>query len=219
VVVQVALAVATVVGYGLLMGEVSDAAARYLCTGAATVTLVMVGLVITPQQVGQSRTEGSLDWLRTLPVPRWSFLAADVVMWTVLALPGMVLGSVVGALRFGVDFSLAPWVVLLVLAISVTAAAIGYALAMVLQPMVATLVSQLLVFVILLFSPISFPASRLPDWLAAVHEYLPFEPMGELMRAGLMSAEFGTTWRAAAVLAAWCAACLTAALWALRRRA
>ena len=108
VVVQVALAVATVVGYGLLVGTPSPDVALYLATGAPTITLITVGLVMTPQMLAQAKTEGSLDWMRTLPVPRWTFLASDLLMWTLIALPGMVLGVVAGVLRFNVHLSIAP---------------------------------------------------------------------------------------------------------------
>lgn len=70
VVVQSMLSVATVIGYGLLVGPVDRLTGLYLTTGAPTICLVMLGLVMTPQWVGQERTEGSLDWMRTLPVPR-----------------------------------------------------------------------------------------------------------------------------------------------------
>ncbi len=40
------------------------------------------GLVITPQVIADARKEGSLDWMRTLPVPRWSFFAADIAIHT-----------------------------------------------------------------------------------------------------------------------------------------
>ena len=79
VVVQVFMAVATVVGYGLLVGDPDPVTALFLATGAPTITLVTVGLVMVPQMVGQSRMEGSLDWMRTLPVPRIAFLLSDLL--------------------------------------------------------------------------------------------------------------------------------------------
>ena len=35
------------------------------------------------------------------------------------------------------------------------------------------------------FSPVTFPASQLPDWFRAVHDVLPFRPARDLLRAGL----------------------------------
>jgi ABC-2 type transport system permease protein len=219
VVVQVALAVATVVGYGLLVGTPSPDVALYLATGAPTITLITVGLVMTPQMLAQAKTEGSLDWMRTLPVPRWTFLASDLLMWTLIALPGMVLGVVAGVLRFNVHLSIAPWVVLAALLVSLTSASVGYAMASVLPPMLAQLLTQVLIFVVLLFSPVSYPASRMPEWLQTAHQFLPIEPMAQLVRAGLANASFTVPGRSMVVLGVWGCVSVAAALTALRRRA
>jgi ABC-2 type transport system permease protein len=219
VVVQVALAVATVVGYGLLVGTPSPDVALYLATGAPTITLITVGLVMTPQMLAQAKTEGSLDWMRTLPVPRWTFLASDLLMWTLIALPGMVLGVVAGVLRFNVRLSIAPWVILAALLVSLTSASVGYAMASVLPPMLAQLLTQVLIFVVLLFSPVSYPASRMPEWLQTAHQFLPIEPMAQLVRAGLANADFTVPGRSIVVLGVWVCVAVAAALTALRRRA
>jgi len=218
VVVQIVMAVATVVGYGLLVGDPSPDVALYLATGAPTVTLITVGLVMTPQMLSQSKTEGSLDWLRTLPVPRWAFLASDLLMWTLIALPGMVLGVIAGVVRFDVHLAIAPWVVLAVVLVSLTSASVGYAMASVLPPMVAMLMTQVLIFVVMLFSPVSYPASRLPEWLQSVHHVLPIEPMAQMVRAGLASDTFSMPGRSIVVLCAWCAVSVALALGALRKR-
>ncbi len=218
VVVQILLAATTVLGYGLLVGTPPPEQALYLATGASTVTLVMVGLVMTPQMVAQARTEGSLDWMRTLPVPRPLFLGADLALWTIIALPGMVLGVVAGAAKFHVALSLSPWLPVAVLVVSLTSACVGYAIACLMPPQVAQLISQVLVFVVLLFSPVSYPVSRLPGWLAEAHHWLPIEPMADAMRAGLVSDRFAMPVRSTIVLAFWCLASLAAATWSLRRR-
>ncbi|MEP7762457.1 ABC transporter permease [Sanguibacter sp. 25GB23B1] len=218
VVVQVLMAVATVIGYGLLVGDPSPEVALYLATGAPTVTLITVGLVMTPQVVAQSKTEGSFDWMRTLPVPRPAFLCADLLVWSLLALPGMVLGVLAGALRFDLSLSPAPWVVGAALVVSVTAASVGYAMATLLPPAVAMLLTQMLIFAVMLFSPVSYPADRLPGWLAAIHEYLPIEPMAQLVRAGLAPEQFDVPGRALVVLGLWCVASVLGAVAALRRQ-
>lgn len=219
VVVQVFMAVATVVGYGLLVGDPDPVTALYLATGAPTVTLITVGLVMTPQMQSQSRIEGSLDWMRTLPVPRTLFLISDLLIWTLLALPGMVLGVVAGVLRFDIDLSLAPWLVPGALLVSLTAAAVGYAMASLLAPALAMLLTQALVFVVLLFSPVSYPAERMPGWLQGAHDWLPIEPMAQLIRSGLASDAFSMPARSLVVLLVWCVASVVGATWALRRRA
>lgn len=219
VVVQVFMAIATVIGYGLLVGEPSPEIALYLATGAPTVTLITVGLVMVPQLLSQSKTEGSLDWMRTLPVPRVAFLASDLLVWTLLAIPGMLLGVLAGVLRYDITLSVAPWVVPGALMVSLTAAAVGYAMASLVPPAVATLLTQALVFVVLLFAPVSYPAERMPQWLQSAHEWLPIEPMAQLIRAGLADDAFTMPTRSLVVLATWCVASVVGASLALRRRA
>ena len=219
VVVQVFMAVATVVGYGLLVGDPDPQAALFLATGAPTITLITVGLVMTPQMVAQSRLEGSLDWMRTLPVPRWAFLATDLTVWTLIALPGMVLGIIAGVIRFDVDLSPAPWLVPAALLVSLTSAAVGYAMASVLAPQVAMLMTQALVFIVLLFSPVSYPRGRMPQWLQTAHEWAPIEPMAQVVRSGLAHDAFAVPGRSVVVLLAWCTVAVAGATFALRRRA
>jgi len=218
VIVQGLLAVTTVFGYGLLIGTPTPQAAAYLATGAPTITLIMVGLVMTPQAVAQAKTEGSLAWMRTLPVPRTVFLAADLTMYTVIALPGTLLGAIAGAWWFGIRLSVSPWVVLAMPLVSLVAATVGYSAALLLKPQLAQLLSQVLVFVTLLFSPISFPIDRMPEWLGAVHQWLPIQPLAELMRAVLMSDQFTLPVASGAVLAVWTVAALVGAAAVLRRR-
>lgn len=218
VVVQALLSVATVMGYGLLVGRPDDTAALYLATGAPTVSLIVIGLVMTPQLVGRARVEGSLGWMRTLPVPREVFLFADLAVWTVIAVPGVVFGVVVGAVRFDVDLAPTWWLVPAALVVSLTAAAIGYAIACLMPPTVAQLVSQVLSFVVLLFTPVFFPRDRMPTWAQHMHTWLPLEPMAQVVRAGLARHDFTVPGRSWLVLALWCAGAVLAARWALRRR-
>ncbi|MNC77887.1 hypothetical protein D3C75_1299620 [compost metagenome] len=74
-------------------------------------------------------------------------------------------------------------------------------------------------FVVLLFSPVSYPAERMPGWLQAAHEWLPIEPMAQLVRSGLASDAFSMPARSLVVLLVWCVASVVGATWALRRRA
>lgn len=218
VIVQVLLAVATIIGFGFLAGDLTPEAALFLATGAPTITLVTVGLVLTPQEVANAKREGSMDWMHTLPVPRGIFLLADLTMWTLVALPGLVLAVLVGAWRYDLQLSPAPWLVLALLAVSLTASSVGYALAVLLPPQLAMLVSQLLVFTILLFTPVSFPADRMPTWMQHVHQYLPFEPMAQVVRGGLAADAFDVPTRSVVVLALWCVLSIGAVIWALTRR-
>ncbi|MEU4539959.1 hypothetical protein AB0G15_34465 [Streptosporangium sp. NPDC023825] len=69
-----------------------------------------------------------------------------------------------------------------------------------------------------MFSPITFPASQLPDWFRAVHDVLPFRPARDLLRAGLVSGGQGVNWPDLVVLPAWCLVGLAVSVRALVRR-
>ena len=53
------------------------------------------------------------------------------------------------------------------------------------NPRVTNLLVNIVIFLVLLFSPIAFPIANFPDWFAAVHRVLPFFHMANIIRAGL----------------------------------
>jgi ABC-2 type transport system permease protein len=219
IVVQGLLAVGIVLGYPLLFPALDRTTTLFLATAAPTITLVTTGLVLVPQVVAQAKTEGSLDFLRSLPVPRVVFLIADLTVWLVVVLPGVVFAIVAADLRFGLHLQVSPLVVPAFLLVALTATSVGYAIASVLPPMLANLVTQVLVVFVLMFSPLTFPADRLPGWLAAIHGVLPIQAMGEVVRGTLASNAFPLTVGAFLALGAWCAASFTVTSLVLTRRA
>jgi ABC-2 type transport system permease protein len=190
----------------------------FLATGAPAISLIMMGLVAVPQVVAQGKTEGSMEYVRTLPIPRLAFLMADLSVWTAIVLPGVILAVIVGSVRFGLAMSVSPLVVPALLLVALTASCVGYALAAVAPPMVSGLVSQVLIVFVLMFSPLSFPAERLPDWLRVIHSVLPIQAMGEVIRGSLADSTFPLQSGAFLLLGAWCAASVVAAFLALNRR-
>lgn len=217
-VVQGLFAFGIVAGYPLLFPEISEETILYLATGAPAITLLTMGLVAVPQVVAQAKTEGSLEYIRSLPVPRLAFLFADLTVWTGIVLPGVLFAVIIGAIRFGYDLSVIPLVVPAFILVALTAACVGYALASVLPPMVANLLTQVLVVFILMFSPLNFPSERLPDWLQVVHAMLPIQAMGEVIRGTLASDVFPLTLGAFALLGVWCAGGFAVAYKAINRR-
>ncbi len=220
VVVQALLAAGIIIGFGFLIPGLDTAAARFLSTGAPTVLLMVIGLVMVPQGVAQARTSGTFTYLRALPVPRPLLLLSELTVWLAVALPSVLVAVVVARLRYGFAYSF-DWPLLAAASVltAVMAAAVGYALAVLLPPILAQLSTQVLVFFVMLFSPITFPASQLPGWFRAVHDVLPFQSAADLLRAGLLSQTYDASWRDFAVLLAWCAAGLAISVGALVRRA
>jgi ABC-2 type transport system permease protein len=218
IVVQALFALGIVAGYPMLFPQIDRLTILFLATGAPTITLITMGVVAVPQLVAQAKTEGTLDYMRALPVPRLVYLFADLTVWLAVVLPGVVFAIVVGAVRFDLDLAVTPLVVPAMLLVALTATSMGYAIASLLPQMVANLVTQILVVFVLMFSPLNFPADRLPAWLAAVHQVLPFQAMGEVVRGTLASSTFPMGGAAFALLGAWCLASFVVTYRILSRR-
>jgi ABC-2 type transport system permease protein len=217
-VVQGLLAFGIVAGYPLLFPSIDKNTILFLATGAPAITLLTMGLVLVPQMVAGAKTEGSLEYIRTLPVPRLLFLLADLTVWTAIVLPGVVFAIGVAAIRFGLELSISPLAVLAFLLVIFTASCVGYAIASVTPPMLTTIVTQALVVFVLMFSPLNFPPERLPDWLGAIHAVLPIQAMGEVIRGTLASTSFALSSSSFVLLGAWCLGGFVTAFIALNRR-
>jgi ABC-2 type transport system permease protein len=103
-VVQLMIAAGFIIGIGFFYPEMTSETAQYLTTGAPTIILLMVGLVMLPQIVAMQRSAGSFDYIWSLPVPRLVYVAADATIWVLVSLPGVIVSLVLGASYF--DFSL-----------------------------------------------------------------------------------------------------------------
>lgn len=219
IVVQAMLAAGIVIGFGFLIPDITTDSALFLSSGVPTILLLTVGLVIVPQGVARGRASGALDYQRSLPVARPLLLLVDLVVWALIALPGVAIGLLVAWLHYDLTFSF-DWPVLILSSVLVTtmATAVGYAIAVTLPAMLAQLASQVLAFFVLLFSPITFPADQLPDWFQSLHALLPVQPAADLMRAGIASGTFSADGRDLLVLTIWTLVGLLVTTRALVRR-
>lgn len=204
VVVQVLFGAGFVLGIGLFFDEMPNRAALFLSTGAVTITLIMVGLVMGPQLVVQQKLAGTYDYLWSLPVPRSAATAAWITLNMIFALPGMLAALLVASWRYELDFDVSPLIVPAVLITLLTATLLGYALAhAVPKPEITQLLTQVLIFGIVGFSPINYPPENLPSWLATLHDYLPFLPMATVVRDGLTEGLVSGVGRSYVVLGGW----------------
>lgn len=185
--IQVALSAAFAIGLGFLAPTIDPMTAAFLSTGAPTIAVLVVGMVVLPQQLSQERQTGAAEYYSTLPVAAPVRLAAQLTPTLLTTLPGAAITLLVAADYY--DFSLHPSAALvpIFLAIALCGAAIGNAIAAVSpHPIVTTALTNVALFFVMLFSPINFPVERLPDWLADLHEVLPIESMANLARVGLL---------------------------------
>lgn len=218
IVVQSLFSLGIVAGIPLLFPEMDRLTVLYLATGAPAITLITMGLVAVPQVVAQAKTEGTLEYMRSLPVPRLVYLLADLTVWLAVVLPGVVFAIGVGALRFGLELSVSPLVVPAFVLVILTATTAGYAMASLLPPMLANLLTQVLVVLVFMFSPLNFPPERLPDWLATIHRVLPIQATGEVIRGTLAAGTFPLTAGPFLLLGTWCVTGFGITYAVLRRR-
>lgn len=219
VMVQILTGAGFVLALGLFFGRVPARSALFVSTGVLVVTLITIGMVLGPQLIAQQKGEQIYDFLWSLPVPRTTAALAWVTTNLILGVPGMVIALVVALLRYDLNLRVSPAVVPAVLLTLFTGTMIGYALAHSLSnPMVIAAITQVFIFVIIGFAPISFPPEHLPGWLAGLHQWLPFAPMADTVRAGLTEGVVSGVTRSYLVLGAWAAASLTVTAAVLGRR-
>ena len=85
------------------------------------------------------------------------------------------------------------------------------------KPEIAQVSTQVIVFFIMLFSPILYPVSQLPAWLAAIHKVLPIQYMADLTRGTLTNIPVNLG-LAFAVVGAWCIFGLIVTFFLVKRR-
>lgn len=219
VMAQVVLGAGFVLGIGLLYGDLPDTAALFLSTGVAVITLITVGLVMGPQLIAQQKAQDTYDFVWSLPVPRSSAAAAWFTMTAIIAVPGMIAALLVAEVRYDIVLSVNPGILSAVALTALTGTMLGYALAhAVPNPQVTMLVSQVLIFFILGFSPINYPIENLPAWLADVSRWLPFHHMAVIMRGGLTRGLVSGVAASYVVVALWGSAAVAVSSWVLGRR-
>lgn len=217
--IQTLMSAGVVIGFSFLVPELDSVTALYLATGGMTVALITVGMVVAPQLVAQQRLGGVFDYQRSMPVPRLAMMAADATVWIGIGLPGMIAALCVAAVRFDLTLSVSPLIIPAGLLVATGSVAIGYGIAYSVKPVLVGLITNGVIIISLMFAPVNYPAQRLPQWLAAIHEWLPFQYMAQAIRESLVTPPAGISPLPFAVLAAWCVGGLTITSRVLTRRA
>ena len=216
--IQIALGVGMIYGFSFLLPKVTPEVAVFFATGAPTLSMILIGLTAVPQETAMSRTTGRFGYIAALPVPRLAPMLADVTFWVLVQLPGWVATLLLAVAHFDLQLHVDPLVIAAVALVSLSAAAVGYGVAVWFPPGAVSQVTQFMSIGLLLFSPINFPLERLPEWLQDVHRALPITYMADLIRGGLTGHYDVSRGLAFAVVGGYCAAGLVLAGRAARRR-
>ncbi len=216
--VQIGIAVGFIFGISFLYPAITPDIAKYLTTGAPTLILLIVGFVVGPQIIASARLEGTFDYIWSLPVGRMSHLAADATVMFGSTLPGIVLAVALGAIHFDFSLDISPLVIPAVILIGAGGTFLGYSIAfLVPKPMMVMVITQIFSFVVMLFSPVMFPAERLPEWLQSIHQVLPIKYMADLTRGTITDLDVNLG-LAFIVVAAWCVVGFIVTLVVVNRR-
>lgn len=202
-IIQCMLSMGVVIGFSFIIPEVTPDVALYLTTGSMAVSLITVGLVVAPGRQANLKQQGVLDYQRSLPVPRFALLASDATVWILISIPGFFLAFLVASYRFGLEVTMSPLLAPAMLLVIVGTVTIGYSIAYLLRPTLVNMVTNLIIIGALMFAPINYPAERLPDWLAAVHSFLPLQYMAQAIRETIDVPATGVSWLPFAVLLVW----------------
>ncbi|WP_424184591.1 ABC transporter permease [Actinokineospora sp. G85] len=201
--IMILIALGVSIGFSYLLPSPDKSSMLYLATGAPTMVLIFTALVTVPMQNAGARMQGYIDFVKSLPVSRKTFLIADVGIWAAITVPAIVMSVLIAHLIFepgyAISWTIVPGFLLMVL----SCFGIGYGYSFVMQAELAMALSQLIAFTALMFSPINFPIERLPGWLQTVHEVLPIYHMAEVMRASLAHTTFTASPWSYAILAVW----------------
>jgi ABC-2 type transport system permease protein len=213
--VQVLMGAGMAVIYGFYLGDMPVRAATFVATGAPTLSVIPLGMALAPSLVAIRKIEGTYDFVWSLPVPRAVAALSSYTLFTLLAVPGFIVTLAIAGWRYHLALSISAGVVPAVLLASLMAASVGFALGhAVPNPGLTNVITNLVIFVVLMFSPIAFPIENFPGWLAAAHRVLPFWHMANIVRDSLTDGLVEAVWRSYLVVGAW-----TVAAWFLAARA
>jgi ABC-2 type transport system permease protein len=217
-VINILMPVAFVIGISFWFADITPSTACYLITGTPTLILLDMGMNIVPQMVASERLQGTYDFMLSLPVPRMALLASDATIFFLLTIPGIIFALILGSFYHNFALHVSPLVIPAFILISITASFVGYAIALwVPRPRMAGVASQFLLFFIVFFSPVIYPAERLPDCLAAIHNVLPIKYMADLSRGSLTDIDVNMD-LAFSVTGVWCIASFLLCYLVMKRR-
>ena len=206
--------------YGFYIGPaMSPAVATFIVSGAPALAAITAALIGVTSMVTERKAEGTWDFIWSLPAPRSAAVASTFTVYTAMTIPGIVATLALATWRYGLHLSVSPMVVPAFLLASLMATSVGFAMALAIpDPLVTNVIVNALIFVVLLFSPVVYPITQLPAWLADVHRVLPIYYLAQVLRASVTTGLVHNVAASYAVLAAWTVAAWAATTWVIGHR-
>lgn len=219
-VIQTFMGAGMAVMYGFYLGEIPPLAQTWLVSGIPALSLFPLGFVLVPGVIADHRWEDTYDYIWSLPVPRLASAAATFTVFAGLSLPGMVVALGLAVWLYGVTLTPSLIFIPAVLLVAAMATAVGYAIGHAMKdPRMINLLTNMLVFMVLMFSPIIVPIEQFPSWFGALHRVLPFWHMANVLRDGLTTGLVEHVTASYLVLSAWLVGSVALASRIITRRA
>jgi ABC-2 type transport system permease protein len=189
---SVLMPAAMVFGLARIGNGLGDATSLlYIVSGAAVFAVATEGIGTLAQRIGMLRKDGMMVYYASLPIGRGSFLAAMVSARLLLVAPGLVTPVVAAIVLYDADFSLSPALLPVLLVTCLSLSAFGLAIGtLVSNQDLIVIITNLLVFVLLLAAPVLIPADSLPAALRVLGYLLPPTYAADALRHAL-SGDFG----------------------------
>jgi len=205
--------------YGFYVGHAPVTVIRYIVTGAPSLAVITATLIGVTTIVTERQLAGTWDFIWSLPVPRSAAVASTFTVYTAMTIPGIVTALVLATWRYGIQLTPSPAVVPAFVLASLMATSISFGMSVAIKsPLVTNAIVNALIFVVLLFSPVVYPITQLPTWLADVQRGLPFYPIAQIIRASLTSGVVHDLADSYVILTLWTVAAWAATAWVIGRR-
>ncbi|MBT1018137.1 ABC transporter permease [Canibacter sp. lx-72] len=221
--VQILFSLAVFWGLPLIAGHSQDSSpitsGKTLCS-VWLLSSIIIGLSICPQIISESNLSGYVDYVKTLPVRRSTIFLSELFVWLIMSSLGFVISFFVAMLKFRNLPPIRLESFLFAMLLVCIYVGLGIVLALYFKLGLVQLLSQALALIAFLFTPLLYPADRLPDWLVLIHWLLPFYPGLRVLEwsQGLLNVTYTELWRDFSVLFFWFVAPFVLAISRLRKR-
>lgn len=219
VVLQIMIGIGATIGISFFMPVKSVQLTSYVATGVPTLTLITIGMTLLPQLIADDKDKGIFDYIWSLPISRVCYLFADLTVWVITAIPGVIVSLIVGKLYYGLTFNVSILIVPTYLLVALCSCFIGYSIAHLLKnSQITLLVCNFLIFSLFLFSPIAYSINQLPMWLEKLHRCLPIIYMADLVRKHLLGVGELNKQTSYLVVGIWTVVCLISTVYVINRK-
>lgn len=217
VLVQIVLSFAITYGFLFITNATSEQEKLYLSTGALVINVIALTCVLAPQIISEAKQNGIFEYQKTLPVSRFNIVFADILIWGMLSLVGIMTSIIISVLYFDIELNITFLGIFNLFFVVFVLLLLGFALAYLLPANLMAMITQVIMLGALLFSPIIYSAERLPIWAGYIYNNLPFVPASNIIRQELFNLT-NVNLKDYIIVAGWGIISFIAIMWILIRR-